>query len=219
MLKLRTLLVACVCQLAAAVPAAADSIVLPVTVSTSGFFSCVIVAPCMTSGGNMVTIPSATGSATITFTGVTDTFDVTSNPDVSTLVTIGRFDVVATPGYTWPVAGINPVLSIVDFQLRIENPLWPGSTQSLRWDFGPGGGLTLTQRGPWNFGLPPDVPSSQYPAASFQTNQPILVVNQSTDITAQAGLVPEPTSMLLVVSGLAAVATRCRRRRIRSRRC
>ena len=211
--NMRTLLTFCVCQLAV-VPAYADSITLPVTVSTSGFFSCVIVSPCITTGGNTVTIPSGGGTATITFTGVTETFDLTNSVTSSTLVNLGRFDVVATPGYTWPVASINPVLSIVAFRLQVANPLWPGSMQTLLWDFGPGGGLTLNQRGVWNFGLPTDTFSPQYPVASFMTNQPILVVNQSTDVTAQGGLVPEPTSILLVVSGLAAVATRCRKRRV-----
>jgi hypothetical protein len=189
-------------------PAGADQITIPVSVSTSGFFSCVIVAPC-TAAGNVVTIPSGAGSATVTFTGVNETFDLTNT---TSTVTIGRFDVVAPPGYTWPVASINPVLSIFRFTLEAENPLNSGDPARLFWEFGPGGGVALTQRGPWNFGLPPDVPSP-WPAANFMTNAPILVVNQSADITAQAGLVPEPATMLMVGSGLAGLLARCRRRR------
>ena len=155
-----------------------------------------------------MTIPSAAGNATVTFTGVNETFHLTNEGSV---VTLGRFDVVAPPGYLWPVATMNPVLSIFAFALHVENPVNSIRRTELRWDFGPGGGVALTQRGPWDIALLPDIPSP-WPAASFLINPPLLVVNQSADITAQAGLVPEPTTMLMVGSGLG-LLLRCRRRR------
>ena len=160
--------------------------------------------------GNTVTIPTDGGSATVTFTGVNETFDLSNT---STQVTLGQFDVVATPGYTWPAVSFNPELSLFRFILEAQNPVNPSIFPSrLTWTFGPGGGVALTQRGPWDFGLLPDA-ESPWPLANFRINQPVLVVNQSTELTAEAGLVPEPTTMLLVGSGLVGLLTRCRRRR------
>ena len=211
MSNLRTLLLGILCFLALHTRAAADPITIPVSVSTSGVFSCLFVVPCVASG-NTVTISSDGGSATVTFIGVTEIFQLSNT---ASQVTIGRFDVVATPGYTWPAASINPDLSIFRFVLDADNPLDPDNPARVQWQFGPGGGVTLGQRGPWDLGLRPDV-ESPWPAANFRTNSPTLVLNESTAITAEAGLVPEPVTMLTVGSGLVGLLAHYRRRRLRA---
>ena len=211
--NLRTLLIGTLCFLALSTRSAADPITIPVTVSTSGVFGCLsaVPLPCI-ANGNTVTIPSGEGSATVTFTGVNETFFLTNS---GSMVTLGEFNVVATPGYVWPVNPFNPELSIFSFGLRLDNPLDSDLRTGLGWTFGPGGGVTLGQRGAWDLSVRPDV-ASPWPAAVFTTNSPTLVLNESTALTAEAGLVPEPVTMLTVGSGLVGLLAHYRRRRLRS---
>lgn len=213
MSKVGTLFVGTLCLFASVTRSAADPITIPVTVSTSGVFGCLSAVPlsCF-ANGNTVTIPSGGGSATVTFTGVNETFSLTNS---GSLVTLGTFDVVATPGYVWPVHPFNPELSIFGFGLFLDNPLDSDRRAALGWNFGPGGGVTLGQRGPWDLSVRPDV-ESPWPAAVFKTNSPTLVLNESTAISAEAGLVPEPVTMLTVGSGLVGLLAHYRRRRLRS---
>lgn len=200
-------LIVCVCVIAPAI-ARAESFVVPITLSTSGTFFCVGFAPCFTGAGtNQATITSDTGSATVTFTGVSDTFSVTN---VTRQLTLGTFDVTATPGFRFPLNLANPELSIVGFLFRIEGPQ---ETETLLWTFGPGGGTTLPlQFGRFPFGLQPDVDPSPFEGVAFNMNPPLLATNASTGLTADVGLVPEPSTMALIGTGLLGVLARRRKR-------
>ena len=57
--------------------ARADPFSITSTVSTTGMFRCHDFAICI-GGGSSITLPSGSGSATITYTGFTTTFDVTT---------------------------------------------------------------------------------------------------------------------------------------------
>jgi hypothetical protein len=188
--------------------ARADPFSITSTVSTTGMFRCHDFAICI-GGGSSITLPSGSGSATITYTGFTTTFDVTTT--VST-VPLGRFDVTATEGYVFPANTANPQeQSIIDFVLTAFNPSNLSDTTRLSWAFGPGGRLTLAQRGPWNFTVPPSEDPFPYGGISFTTNSPVLAPNASTLVTADAALVPEPSTLLLLGSGLVGAALRRRR--------
>lgn len=193
--------------------ARADPFSLSTTVSTSGTFFCASYTECSGTGAGSITLPSGSGSgsATITFTGATTTFDATNS---LATVTLGRFDVMATEGYTFPVNGANPELSIVRFNLHTlisvatSDPSFPSG---LTWSFGPGGTASLMQRGPWDFGMQIESDASPYTRVQFKTNSPVLVVNGSTLVTAEAALIPEPSTMLLLGTGLACAAIKRRR--------
>lgn len=191
----------------------ADSFSISTTLSTVGTFSCYEYAECI-GGGSSITLPSGSGSATITFTGITSsTFDVTNS---LTTVPLGRFDVTATEGFVFPVNTANPEQSIFRFNLRAFNPLFPSDYSALLWAFGPGGGTTLEQRGPWNFSVPLDSDPFPYTGVNFMTNSPLLTAGGATLVTADVGLVPEPSTMLLLGTGLLGAALRKRRKALRS---
>ena len=200
------------CVLAAG-RAAAEPVIIPVTVATSGSFFCLSYAPCFAGDGtNQITFTNGGESATVTFTGVNQTLLLTNS---LTTVTLGRFDVVGTDGFTFPLNVANPVLGIAGFRFQASNL---GFTDQLLWEFGPGGGTTLPQLfGPWNFGVPTDVDPSPWGGVNFQINSPVLALNASTLMTAEAGLVPEPGTIVLLGSGLALLARRRYRARQASR--
>lgn len=194
------------------IPAAAhaDSYTLSTSISTSGTFSCDQYQTCISGpGGSSLTIPGAAGSATITFTGVTHTLEATNS---LTTTELGLFEVTATDGYTFPVNLANPELPIFRFNLLASNPVNPLFSTQLMWFFGPGGGATLSQFGPWDLSVPLDSYDGPYTGINFFVNRPMLAINSSTSLTAEVGLVPEPSTMLLIGTGLAGAAWRRRRK-------
>jgi hypothetical protein len=175
----------------------ADSFSVPVTLSTSGVFFCLSFAPCFSGEGtNQITISSGAETASITFTGVNQTIAVTNSVSQ---VTLGQFAITATPGFTFPVNFANPDLAIFQFRFTATGL---HDSSDLRWTFGPGGTTTLQQFGPWDFSLTPDVDPAPYTGLVFSAHQPLLEANNTVSLTADASLVPEPGTLLLIGTGL-----------------
>lgn len=191
-----------ICALLAPLDARAEPFEVPVTVSTSGVFSCIEWGPCFSGDGtNEITFNTPTGTATATFTGVSETYLATNEEQRP--VALGQFTVTASPGFTFPVNLANPELPIFAFRLNANG------SQVLHWEFGPGGGTTLFQQvGDYNFWVTPDADPSPWAGVVFEARPTSLVANATTDLQADISLVPEPSTMLLIGTGLAAIARR-----------
>jgi hypothetical protein len=181
--------------------------------TTSGVFRCQGTIACSGSGTNSVTLGSGDKQATITFTGITTTLQVTNRVQP---VALGTFDVVSTPGFTFPERG-NRNLPNLHFGLVFEHTSPTPAIGRIGWTFGPGGSLALPiLRGISTVGLPLDVnpPNVGYSAFVY-TVRPFpfgIPANGSLDLAANVGVVPEPGTMLLVGSGIAALIGARRRR-------
>jgi hypothetical protein len=121
---------------------------------TSGVFRCQGFIVCSGSGTNAVTLGSGEKQATITFNGVSSAFQVTNQ---ARPVSLGTFDVVSTPGFTFPERG-NRNLPVLGFGLVFEHTSPTPAMGRIGWTFGPGGRpeLPILTGGSW-FGLPLDV--------------------------------------------------------------
>jgi hypothetical protein len=173
---------------------------------TSGVFRCQGFIACSGSGTNSVTFGSGDQQATITFNGVTTALQVTNRVQP---VALGTFDVVSTPGFTFPERG-NRNLPVLHFGLVFEHTSPTPAIGRIGWTFGPGGRPELPiLRGISTVGLPLDVnpPDVGYSAFVY-TVRPFpfsLPGHGSLNLVADVGVVPEPGTMLLVGSGIAAL--------------
>ena len=201
-----------VCCVLAPVEVRAEPFEVPVTVATSGAFNCISYGPCFIGEGtNQITFSTATGTAVITFTGVNETFLATN--EESRRVVLGQFDVTASPAFTFPVNLANPDLPIFQFRMTAQGLSDSGG---IFWAFGPGGGTTLLQQvGGYNFSVSPDADPSPWAGVVFEAVPAAIVANATTDLQADIGLIPEPTTILLIGTGLVGSAL-ARRRRVRT---
>lgn len=211
---LGTVLLCCL----AAPAARADPIhVTTTTVTTSGSFNCRAISGCSGEGTNAVTIISGSESATLTFHGLTATFDVTNAR--SPIFTVGEFELNASEGFIFPTHRANPQLPMLRFALTFSQSEPLSATGTKSWQFGPGGRESLTlQMGQGYMVLPIAGRFAPYPSLVYDfTPFPFTVVpGTRTPLNATVGAVPEPGTMMLLGSGLAGLVMARRRRRQRN---
>jgi hypothetical protein len=202
-----------VCLLPARV-ARADSFTLSAAITTQGIFTCLGGLQCTGSGTNSVVLGSGSNSAILTFNGVNSMFEVgnTTRP-----VTLGQFTSSASEGFTFPTR-TNPNIPILRFQFRMTHSAPRTASSSQSWFYGPGGRsnlpfmmgstyLSLFMEGPY-----PEGARYPYIVYSFNEVQPTINGIGTTDLVADAGVVPEPATLILVGGGLAGLIARRRKR-------
>ena len=184
------------------------SLVANVTFTTQGVFTCNSGIPCSGSGTSSVTLGSGANIVALSFAGANTTVAV---GNVATLVTLGTFSGSgAGPFPSLP----NPGTAILRFDFSLTQTSPVASTASSRWFFAPGGGAALPLlEGPSYTQTPtgPNPPPFGYNAIVF-TLAPFPFTIPGT-LTADAGLVPEPTTLILAATGLIGAAQARRRAR------
>ena len=176
-------------------------IVTSAAFSTSGVFSCLQRLSCSGEGTSSMTLHAGDEMVSFTFTGV-DTSYLVKN--VTETVPIGRFDVAASnPDFTFPT-GSNDNKGIVQFVMTVTHTEPISRTNHVFWRFGPGGGSTLSVIGQSYFSISSGL--ADYPGIvySISPHPFALPATGSVELAAQAGAVPEPASLLLAATGLAA---------------
>ena len=197
-------------------PAQADPFAVTTVLSSSGALFCRSTIPCSGEGTSSLTFDSGDQSATLTFIGLSSTFEVTNRPSP---VTLGEFELSASGGFVFPTHPANPELSIVRFVLTMTHSSPTMSMRRQQWLFGPGGEPSLTvlqaRQGYVTFPLGPF--GNGYTRMVYDMNPfPFTIAsNAVTPVTADVGVVPEPATMILFGTGLAgAVLVRRRRRQV-----
>lgn len=189
-------------------------------VSTTGRFHCgaaqYLPVPCLELVDGGVTLGSGDDTLTLGFSGV-DKSLVVGNTLVP--VTLGEIESTVTGNGLIFDTPPNPNHTLVSFDLGMSqsSPVDSGP-KSISWAFGAGDGTVLPLiAAPWNyieFPTGPNPPGYSYSGIVYTVPHfNIPGFDSTTAVGAQAGVVPEPATILLVGSGLAGAAYARRRKR------
>lgn len=180
------------------------------------FLGCAPSIPCSTSV-NSITLGTGANTTTFTFSGsIIDTLI----GNESTQVVLGSVGTTTTgAGYS---NTLNPHHPLGSFFIRLTQTS-PASAQGLLGVtlYGTPGSYSMAfiANGSLHTPLGPNPPGFNYSAMGFGVISPPgngyinLPVGATTNITANVSLVPEPTTLLLLTTGLAGLAIKARRRR------
>jgi hypothetical protein len=180
-------------------------IVTSAAFSTSGVFSCLQRLSCSGEGTSSMTLHAGDESVTFRFAGVDISHAVRNVADP---VPIGRFDVDATSADFLFPTGSNDNKGIVQFVMTVTHTQPISNTKHVFWRFGPGGGSTLSVIGQSYFSISSGLADYSGIVYSISPHPFALPANGSVELAAEAGAVPEPASLLLAATGLAAALRR-----------